>query len=297
MKNNDFQPQKLFLAPSKNVKLAKIPTEFELKAVDKELGAELLQEEKKKMFDFQEVLMAEKKQSLWIIIQAMDAAGKDSTIEHVFSGLNPQAVQVHAFKAPTADEYAHDFLWRHANAVPEKGKIGIHNRSHYEFLTTCKVHPNFNLAENLSQIQSVEDVNADFWKHRFQSVEHLESHLAQNGVHILKIYLHISLEEQKSRFLDRIDQPDKNWKFNANDLKERALWDDYMAAFEEVFEKTSKKHAPWYIIPADKKWFARLAIAKIVNHHLKQMDMQFPVMPEEEKALLESSKNQLLQEK
>ena len=261
----------------------------------KEEGENLLKEEKQKLYSLQEKLYADGSQSLLVVLQAMDAAGKDSLIEHVFGGVNPQGCEVTSFKTPTSKEYSHDFMWRHYIALPEKGKIGIFNRSHYENVLVCKVHPQYNLSEKVWK--DVSDFDEKFWENRYESIQDFEKHLARNGTKIVKIFLHVSKEEQKKRFLDRINEENKNWKFSAADLKERALFGDYMKAYEEAINKTSKNHAPWHVIPADKKWFARLAALQIIINALEEMNLHYPELPKEEKEALDEAKKQLEEEK
>ena len=225
----------------------------------------------------------------------MDAAGKVSLIEHVFGGVNPQGCEVASFKAPSSKEYGFDFIWRHYTALPEKGKIGIFNRSHYESVLVCKVHPEYNLSEKVWK--SVDEINENFWQNRYESIRDFEKHLARNGTKIVKIFLHVSPEEQKQRFLDRINEEDKNWKFSAADLKERARFGDYMEAYEEAINETSKEHAPWFVVPADKKWFARLTALQIIIDALEDMNLKYPELPENEKKALEEAKKQLENEK
>ena len=258
-------------------------------------GEKLLQEEKKKLYELQEKLYADGSQSLLVVLQAMDAAGKDSLIEHVFGGVNPQGCEVTSFKAPSSKEYGFDFIWRHYTALPEKGKIGIFNRSHYESVLVCKVHPEYNLSEKVWK--SVDEINENFWQNRYESIRDFEKHLARNGTKIVKIFLHVSPEEQKQRFLDRINEEDKNWKFSAADLKERARFGDYMEAYEEAINETSKEHAPWFVVPADKKWFARLTALQIIIDALEDMNLKYPELPENEKTALEEAKKQLENEK
>jgi len=265
--------------------------------LDKEAGKEELERVKGELKDYQEALYASDSHSLLIIFQAMDAAGKDSAIEHVMSGLNPQGCQVYSFKTPNSEEYSHDFLWRHYKALPERGKIGIHNRSHYENVLVCKVHPEYVLSENIPGYDDVQKIDKKFWKERYESIRGFEKHLVANGTVILKFFLHISKDEQKQRFLDRIEEPSKNWKFSAGDLKERALWKDYMAAYEEAIRETSTETAPWYVIPADKKWYTRLAISQIIKETLESLNLKYPVLPKEEADQLETIKQQLLNEK
>lgn len=264
------------------------------RGLSKEQSQVLLAELKKEMSELQDKLYAENKKSLLIIFQAMDAAGKDSAIKHIMSGLNPQGCQVYSFKQPTTEELDHDFLWRHYKALPERGRIGIHNRSHYENVMICKVHPK--LAANQSKIP-LEEIDGSFWKSRYKSIVNFEDHLSANGTVIIKFFLHISKAEQKKRFLARIDDPSKNWKFAESDIVEREQWDKYMHAYRDAFRETSTKRAPWYVIPADKKWFARVAICELIVHALKKMDLNYPVLPKEELGSLEQSKAALLAEK
>lgn len=274
----------------KKFNLKDFDTEYKGK-LTKEEGEEMLQNEKEKLKELQEKLYADGSKSLLVILQAMDAAGKDSLIEHVFGGVNPQGCEVTSFKAPSSKEYGHDFIWRHYLALPEKGKIGIFNRSHYESVLVCKVHPEYNLSEKVWK--NVSDFDEKFWKNRYESIKDFEKHLARNGTKIVKIFLHVSKDEQKKRFLDRINEEDKNWKFALGDLKERALFDQYMNAYEDAISETSKEHAPWFVIPADKKWFARLAAIKIIIGALEEMDLAFPELSAKDKAGLAEAKTQL----
>lgn len=263
--------------------------------ISKNQGEEMLIDEKHTLRLLQEKLYADGSQSLLIVIQAMDAAGKDSLIEHVFGGINPQGCQVTSFKTPSAKDYNHDFLWRHYIALPEKGKIGIFNRSHYESVLICKVHPAFNLSEKVWD--KVEDFDDKFWKNRYESIRNFEKHLSQNGTKIIKFFLHVSLEEQKQRFLDRINEEDKNWKFSSGDMKERVLWKDYQKAYEDAINETSKDYAPWYVLPADSKWFTRLAALQIIIENLEEMDLQFPVLNDADLEELKIAKEILEKEK
>jgi PPK2 family polyphosphate:nucleotide phosphotransferase len=231
-----------------------------------------------------------------IVLQAMDAAGKDGAIKHVMSGLNPQGCAVHSFKKPTEGELEHDFLWRHYIKLPERGQIGIFNRSHYENVLVTKVHPEYIMGEHIPGIESVEDITPEFWKNRYEQINNFEKTIHQNGMVILKFFLHISKEEQKNRFLERIDQDDKNWKFSVSDAKERKFWDKYQSAFEESISNTSQSYAPWFIIPADNKWFSRIAISDIIIHTFKNMDLKIPDLPQSEKDLLEKVRKELLSE-
>jgi len=229
--------------------------------------------------------------------QAMDAAGKDSAIEHTMSGLNPQGCQVYSFKQPSSEELDHDFIWRHYKALPERGRVGIHHRSHYENVLICKVHPEYVLNEGISGVDSLKDVNATFWEMRYESIRDFEKHISRNGTVILKFFLNVSKEEQKKRFLERIDEPLKNWKFSSADIDEREKWDQYMSAYEDAIKATTEDHAPWYVIPADKKWFTRIAISRIIVDTFKDMNMKLPELSESEKARLEECRKRLMEEK
>lgn len=267
-------------------------TETEYKSkLEKEDGEQMLVDEKVKLRELQERLYADSGQSLLVVLQAMDAAGKDSLIEHVFGGVNPQGCEVHSFKSPSPKEYSHDFLWRHYIALPEKGKIGIFNRSHYESVLVCKVHPEYNLNEKVWD--SVSDFDEKFWEERYESIRNFEKHLSENGTTVIKIFLHISKDEQKKRFLDRIDEQEKNWKFSMGDLPERALWDEYMKAYEKAINETSKDYAPWFVIPADDKWFARVAAIQIIIDALEGMKLKFPKLSAEDEKELEGARKQL----
>ena len=259
--------------------------------LDKEAGEKMLLAEKIKLRELQERLYADSGKSLLVVLQAMDGAGKDSLIEHVFGGVNPQGCEVTSFKTPSSKEYSHDFLWRHYITLPEKGKIGIFNRSHYESVLVCKVHPEYNLSEKVWD--SVEEFDDEFWENRYESIRNFEKHLANNGTTIIKIFLNISKKEQKKRFLDRIDEQEKNWKFSMGDLPERALWDDYMNAYEKAITETSKDYAPWFVIPADDKWFARVAAIQIIIDALEGMNLKFPKLSAEDQKELEGARKQL----
>ena len=265
-------------------------TEYSGKLTKQE-GEQMLQDEKDKLRNLQEKMYSDGSKSLLIVLQAMDAAGKDSLIEHVFGGVNPQGCEVTSFKSPSTKEYSHDFLWRHYIALPEKGKIGIFNRSHYESVLVCKVHPEYNLSEKVWK--SVDDFDDKFWENRYESIRNFEKHLAQNGTTIIKIFLNVSKKEQKKRFLDRIDEPEKNWKFSLGDLQERALFDEYMNAYEEAINETSKDHAPWFVIPADNKWFARVAAIQIIIDAMEKMDLEYPKLSEADLKGLQEAKKQL----
>ncbi|MDQ1095081.1 MULTISPECIES: polyphosphate kinase 2 family protein [Chryseobacterium] len=270
--------------------ISKTSTEYK-GDLTKEQGVQLLAAEKEKLRKLQEELYADGSQSLLVILQAMDAAGKDSLIEHVFGGVNPQGCHVTSFKTPSPKEYQHDFLWRHYLALPEKGMIGIFNRSHYESVLVCKVHPEYNLNEKTWK--SVKDFDQKFWNNRYESIRNFEKHLASNGTRIIKIFLNVSKKEQKKRFLDRINEPNKNWKFSAADLPERALFGQYMEAYETAINETSKDYAPWYVIPADNKWLSRLAAVQIITETLEKMNLKYPTLSEDASAELKEAKKQL----
>ena len=229
--------------------------------------------------DLQRVLYAHDHHSVLLIFQAMDAAGKDSTIRSVFSGVNPAGFQVFSFKRPSPEELDHDFLWRSARRLPERGRIGVFNRSYYEEVLVVRVHPQILDGQKLPS-----DVDRDtIWQHRYESIQHHELHLARNGTLILKFFLNVSRDEQKARFLSRLDEPHKNWKFAAGDVRERGFWSDYMTAYQDALNATSRSWAPWYAIPADDKPFMRLTVAQILADNLKRLDMHYPeVDPEEQ---------------
>lgn len=252
-----------------------------------------LAEDIQRLETYQAMLYAENRRSVLIVLQAMDTAGKDGTIRHVLTGVNPMGVEVHSFKAPSTEELAHDYLWRTTKALPERGKIGIFNRSHYEEVLVVRVHPEFLAAQRLPADESGDSL----WKHRFEQINAYEEHLARNGTVILKFYLHLSKDEQKRRLLERIDTPEKNWKFSAADLKERAHWDEYLAAYEDAINNTSTKWAPWYVIPADHKWFTRAAVADIVADTLKSLDLAYPTLDQAQLRELAVCKVQLQMEK
>ena len=241
----------------------------------------------------QSALYADNRYALLIIFQAMDAAGKDGAIAHTLSGLNPQGCEVFSFRQPSAEELDHDFLWRHYKALPEFGRIGVHNRSHYENVLITKVHPELLLKEQLPGIKTPRDADKDFWAHRYESIRSFEKHLHRNGTIIIKFFLHLSKGEQKDRFLKRIDDPEKNWKFSAADIKEREYWTDYMKAYETAIKETSTNHSPWYVLPADKKWFTRIAISTIILETLKDLKLTYPVLPKAEKDKLDEARKVL----
>ena len=263
----------------------------------KEEAKKLLNKDIGKMAEWQNILYAHDRYSVLIIIQAMDAAGKDGTIKHVMSGINPQGCQVFSFKQPSAEELDHDFLWRINCRLPERGRIGIFNRSHYEEVLIAKVHPQLLLHEKLPGIEKVEDIPADFWAHRYRQINSFERYLAENGTLILKFFLNVSKGEQKRRFMERLEDPAKNWKFSESDIKERAYWDDYMKAYSDMLTETSTEKAPWYVIPADNKWFMRYAVGNIICERMKELKIHYPTLGKEDLQRLESCKRILAEEK
>jgi PPK2 family polyphosphate:nucleotide phosphotransferase len=277
----------------KKINLKEWLTDDKDKPVEKATGVSLLQEDILKLSEIQEKIYASSHVSVLLVIQAMDAAGKDSVIKHVMSGLNPQGVTVTSFKTPTHQELEHDYLWRHYIALPPRGMVGIFNRSHYENVLVTRVHPEYILNENLPGISTVADIDQLFWEKRFKQINQFENTLADNGMVVLKFFLHVSKKEQKKRFLERINDPAKNWKFSMGDLKERDLWKDYRKAYEDMLEHTSTGVAPWFVIPADDKWFTRLVLANIVVSELSKLDLKYPVVPDAQLKQLQEAKKLL----
>ena len=240
--------------------------------LDKEKAQAVLDANKKRLIAFQEKLYAQDRWSLLIVFQAMDAGGKDSAIKAIFEGINPQGCEVTAFKAPSSKELDHDFLWRHAVALPERGHIGIFNRSHYEECLVTRVHPEILAKQKLPP----KLVTKNIWKERFEDISAFERHLCRNGTVVLKFFLNLSKEEQRERFLARLDDPAKQWKFSMDDISERALWPRYQAVYQDIVRHTATPHAPWYVVPADHKWFARVVIGSVINAELEKLDLRFP---------------------
>ena len=282
-----------FFAKAKDkLKLSKIDTSDSGKYNNKEDASEKLAENIEKMAELQDMLYAQDKYSLLIILQAMDTAGKDGIIKHVMKGLNPQGTKVHSFKQPSAEDLDHDYLWRANINLPERGQIGIFNRSYYEEVLVVRVH-------DLVRTQQIpkELISGDIWKNRYRQIRDYEQYLGENGTVIIKIFLHISKEEQKNRLLERIEDKSKNWKFSAADIKERGFWDDYQKAYEEAISETSTKNSPWYIVPANKKWYGRLVVSEIIVKTMEQLDLKFPEISKEQTKSLEDYKQKLLGEK
>jgi len=275
---------RLIVPPRKKIKLARdFATSWkEGRAFGKREAAERLLEGIKLVSEFQSKLYAQNRYALLVNLQAMDAAGKDGTIKHVMSGINPQGCRVTSFKAPSAEELDHDYLWRHVKALPERGHIGIFNRSYYEEVLVVRLHP-----EYLEKQQLPPSVKGrGIWRRRFKQINNFEKYLFQNGIIVLKIFLYVSKDEQKRRFLARIDEPEKNWKFSSADIKNRLLWDDYMEAYEHCFNHTSTPEAPWYIVPADQKPYCRLLVAFLIYQSLAKLKLEYPTISKKRRAEL-----------
>jgi PPK2 family polyphosphate:nucleotide phosphotransferase len=264
-----------------------------LGAEDKPRAQEALAVGRNALADLQDMLYAQDRWAVLLIFQAMDAAGKDGAIKHVMSGVNPQGCQVFSFKAPTAEELDHDYLWRCMKSLPERGRIGIFNRSYYEEVLVVKAHPEFLAAQKLPPQHNGEDL----WDNRYQDIRAFERYLSRNGVLIRKFFLHVSRAEQKKRFLERIDQPEKNWKFSAADVKERGHWDTYMDAYQTMIRETSTPQSPWYVVPADNKWFTRIVVASAIVDALASLGLRYPQVGPEKLAELAAAKKALLAEK
>ena len=259
--------------------------ESELKPQAKELLADGV----KKLSDLQNILAAQDRWGLLLIFQAMDAAGKDGTIKHVMSGVNPQGVDVWSFKGPSVEELHHDFLWRTTKVLPERGQIDIFNRSYYEEVLVVRVHPEILDSQRLPKTL----VTKHIWQERFEDINCFEQHLTRNGIAVVKFFLHLSRKEQKRRFLERLDNQHKNWKYSSADLKERECWDDYQKAYEEMIQHTATEHAPWYVVPADNKWFTRLVVAEAVVDALEAMDLKYPKVTGDQRTALAAAKVKL----
>jgi PPK2 family polyphosphate:nucleotide phosphotransferase len=262
----------------------------ELKSEDKARAKEALQTGIAALAQLQDILYAQDNWSLLLVFQAMDAAGKDGTIRHVMSGVNPQGCQVFSFKAPTSEDLDHDYLWRCVKALPERGRIGIFNRSYYEETIAVRVHPEFLAGQKIPK----ECVTKNIWDNRFQDIRAFERYLHRNGTVVLKFFLHVSKKEQQKRFLERLDNPDKNWKFSINDAKGRGFWGDYMEAFEETIRETTTENSPWYVVPADNKWFTRVIVAAAIIDTLDSLKLNYPKVSNEKRKELAETKRVLL---
>lgn len=252
-----------------------------------------LKKVRKEIGKLQDTMYAESKYSVLICLQGMDTSGKDSLIKAVFKDVNVQGVVVHSFKVPSEKELKHDFIWRHYIALPERGKIGVFNRTHYENVLVTRVHPTYILGENIPSIKNLDDLNDDFYHQRMHAINNFEKHIANNGTIILKFFLNLSKQEQKNRLLRRLDLKEKNWKFSPGDLNERKLWDQYQNCYEDLLNKTSKEHAPWFIVPADDKPTVRLIVAQIILENLKKYNFKEPELPEKYKVEIENYRIQL----
>ncbi len=258
----------------------------------KEFAERSLMQDVSALAEAQDRLYAADSWSILLIFQAMDAAGKDSTIKHVMSGVNPQGCQVYSFKHPSAEDLDHNFLWRYTRVLPERGRIGIFNRSYYEEVLVVRVHPELVKAERIPDVK----IDRDFWTDRYDDINALERHLTRNGTVVLKFFLHVSKDEQRKRFLKRLEDPKKHWKFSADDLTERGFWKDYMKAYEDAISATSTKWAPWYIIPADHKWVTRGLVARILVSAIDKLDLRYPEVTPEQQEAIEVAKKQLAEE-
>jgi len=262
---------------------AGLPKEFKAESV------ELLQRSTEQLAELQDKLYAQDRWALLLIFQAMDAAGKDGTIKHVMSGVNPQGCEVSAFKAPSAEELEHGYLWRTSRRMPERGKIGIFNRSYYEEVLVVRVHPEMLETQHLPLARRSDKI----WQERFEDISAFERYATRNGTAIRKFFLHLSKEEQKRRFLARLDEPEKNWKFSASDVRERGFWDEYQEKYEEMIRHTSSQAAPWIVVPADNKWFTRLVVSSVIVHALEEMKLTYPVVSDEKRHELEAARREL----
>jgi PPK2 family polyphosphate:nucleotide phosphotransferase len=281
---------KLLVTDGQNFKLSNHQTSYDGHIKTLEQAEKILKKSNKNLYKLQQKLQASDNHSVLCIFQAMDAAGKDSTIRSVFTGVNPAGFKVTSFKAPSKKELDHDFLWRCNNAIPGRGTIGIFNRSHYEEVLVCKVHPGYVVGQNIPGINSEADLTETFWNDRYESIKNWENHLVKNGTVILKFFLNVGQDEQKARFLSRIDEEKKNWKFNFGDMKERALWSKYMKAYQDAIQKTSTESAPWYVIPADNKPIMRAMVAKIVSEKLARLGLKYPTVGKIEVAEMNEAK-------
>jgi len=262
---------------------------------DKEKAKETLERSVELLAELQDELYAHDRWAVLLIFQAMDAAGKDGAIKHVLSGVNPQGCEVTSFKAPSAEELGHDFLWRCAKRLPERGRIGVFNRSYYEETLVVRVHPEYLESQKLPDLHAKKRTkDRNFWKQRFDNINNFERYLTNNGTVILKFFLHVSKEEQAQRFLARIDDPAKNWKFSMKDVKEREHWNEYMRAYEQTVQHTATKHSPWYIVPADTKWFTRLVVASAIVQRLSALDLSYPKLGKDELSELKTARQALL---
>ncbi len=271
-----LNPKTMLIKPGTKISMKDFDPDYK-SDFQKSEAKELLQWGVKELAKYQDMLYAQDTYALLIVLQALDAAGKDSTIKHVMSGVNPQGFQVFSFKAPSAEELDHDYLWRSFKALPERGRIGIFNRSYYEEVLVVRVHPELLVKQKLPS----QTIDKHIWQQRFEEINNFEKYLVNNGIVVLKFFLNVSKEEQKKRFLKRIELPEKNWKFSTSDARERQFWDEYMKAYEDVFNHTSTEWAPWHVIPADHKWFTRICVAYFIYEKMKSLNLAYPKVSEE----------------
>ncbi len=276
---------KIIAAPGEAHRVADYDPSFTAGLTQEEAEKRLL-ENVKKLARYQNKMYAEDRYALLLVFQGMDGAGKDGTIKHVMSGVNPQGCQVFSFKQPSAEELDHDFLWRIHKAVPERGRIGIFNRSHYEDVLVAKVHPAVLLNTKLPDIRTEADITPGFWKRRYKQINNFEKYLTANGIVMLKFFLNVSKEEQQKRFISRLEDESKNWKFSVSDFAERKYWDDYMQAYSDMLSATSTSYAPWYVIPADNKWFMRFLVGQLICDKMKEINPKYPEVTQETKTEL-----------
>jgi len=293
-KENFAEDKKIKVTQAKGFELSKLDTNYTGNYKGEKEAERKLHEDIDELSELQEKLFASDNHSVLIIFQAMDGAGKDSTIKHVLRGINPQGCNVTSFKRPSDKELSHDFLWRTNMALPERGMIGIFNRSYYEEVLIVKVHPEIILGQSLPEANNLKQIDEKFWQKRYRSIADMEQHLADNGYIIMKFFLNVSKDEQKDRFLDRINTPEKQWKFQYADMKERDYWETYMKAYEKAIQETSTEKSPWYVIPADNKWFMRTAVCDIILSTLKKLNLKFPEPSTEEQSKLEEAKHILI---
>ena len=287
--------KKLRVNVGEKANLSKRPTNYRGKLFNKDNAKAFLELGVARLAELQDKLYAHNEHGLLVVLQAMDTAGKDGAIKHIMSGLNPQGVKVTSFKVPSSEELDHDFLWRHYKALPPRGEIGIFNRSHYENVLVSRVHPEIVLHENLPNISSMKDITKKFWKERLHNIRQFEEITTHSGTSIVKFFLHLSKDEQCRRLVSRIDDPAKNWKFSSSDVRERAFWNEYMDAYEAAISATSTEFAPWYVIPADDKWYARIAMASVIHMHMDKLDLSYPTITDQQRAELQIARKELLQ--
>jgi PPK2 family polyphosphate:nucleotide phosphotransferase len=291
MKQMILKPDDFLVKPGRTIDLARdFSPNYKPDGLDKERASGQLAQYVEELSGLQNVLYAQNIYGVLIIFQAMDAAGKDSTIKYVMSGVNPQGCQVFSFKSPSSEELDHDYLWRSVKCLPERGRIGIFNRSYYEEVLIARVHPEILVAQKLPPQAKPKQI----WQQRFRQINQFEHYLSENGVVVLKFFLNVSKGEQKKRFLARLEEPEKHWKFSAQDVLERQHWDAYQAAYQEMFNHTSTESAPWYVIPADRKWLMRLAVSDIICAKLRSLDLHYPKLTDEQVAELARAKQRLL---